>query len=233
MPGCATCPPAVKSVLRRRVRSDLYRVRAIKEMTTAVNRLITDLTDKVTADLTALIKLVGDIPSPVIDISEIINWLTCPLLPLAILEDPRVGQAAFDALDPKLQKQLLLSMLAAYVDDLDRIYREGLAALQSYDLIRYLQKYLDELRRLDLDAESFARSVTICATVFGLGRADSGCMQEYEDGPYNEFVEEISTFSFTGLYPSGFDPNVTAIMDHMAEAEAKLKAWRLIIVTGL
>jgi hypothetical protein len=233
MPGCATCPDPVKSVLRRRVNLDLQRVRAIKQMTTAVNRLVTELADKVTADLSLLIQLVGNIPEPVIDISELINWLTCPLLPIAILEDQRVGQAAFDALDPAVQIQKLKSMLAAYVEDLNNIYRTALRALNSYDIIALLQKYLDELKRIDLDAESFARSVAITATVAGLGQADAGCLTEFNEGPYAEFAQEITTFSFTGLYPTGFNANVATVMNHLAEAERKLSGWRVLIVTGL
>lgn len=233
MAGCATCPPPVKAVLRRRVSRDLHRVRAIKDLTTALNRLLTELVVKVTNDLTALIALVGNIPEPVIDISELIDWLTCPLLPVAILEDQRVGQAAFEALDPDTQIRALKGMLAAYVEDLETVYRTGVAALESYELIQLLQKYLDELKRIDLDAESFARSVVITATVAGFAISDDGCKEEYIEGPYAEFADEITNFSFTSTYPQGFDANVTVVMDQLAEAETKLAGWRLLIVTGL
>jgi len=233
MPGCATCPPPVKAVLRRRVNKDLARVRAVKEMTTALNRLLTELVDKATADLIRLIRMVEAIPEPVIDITELINWLTCPLLPVAILEDPSIAREAFEALDPRKQIALLKRMVAAYVDDLQNIYYTALRTLESYDLVKMAQKYIDELKRIDLDAESFARSVIITATVSGLGEADDGCKAEFFAGPYNEFVEEISNFSFTGLYTEGFDANVQAVMDELARAEAKFAGWRLVIVTGL
>lgn len=233
MAGCATCPPAVKAVLRRRVQQDLDRVLFIKYLTTSFNRALNELAAKIANDLAALLNLVAAIPSPVIDLSEIIAWLTCPLLPIAILEDPSLKNDAFEALDPRQQKRILLAMLSAYVDDITNIYMTGLRALESYDLIALAQKYLDELKRLDLDAESFARSCIITATVAGLGIVDDGCKEEYNIGPYARFTEEISTFSFTSTYPSGFDPQVATVMDALANAEAKMAGWRLLIVTGL
>ena len=233
MAGCATCPDPVKAVLRRRVAGDLARVRAVKYATTALNRALTELANKISDDLVALIAMVGNIPEPVIDLSELIAWLTCPLLPIALLEDPSLKNDLFHVLDPEIQKQKLKSMLKAYVEDLSRIYDEALRRLNSYDLIRLAKKYLDELRRIDLDAESFARSLIITATIAGLGVVDPGCAVEYNAGPYAAFALETSTFVFTDLYPSGFDPQVAAVMDQLAEAERKLSGWRLLIITGI
>lgn len=212
---------------------DLDKVLSIEQLTRDLNQLLIQLVAQIGNDLVKITALVQAIPDAVLDISDLVDWVTCPLLPLAILEDGRAGQAAFAALDPNLQVQKLKDMLSAYVDSLSAIYFAGLEALNSYGLIKLMTGYIDQLKRIDLDADSFARSVTITATIAGLALSDAGCAQEYVQGPYADFAAAITDFTFTGLYPGGFDAVVTPVMDQLSQGEARLGAWRALIVTGL
>lgn len=222
MPGCGSCPDFVKAVLRARVSQDLRRVRAIKAMTGAFNEALTGLIDRVDQDELDVIN--NNIPGPFsLTPSDVVNLFLCPLFPLALLEDPTMTTAVFSNADSDYQLSKVKDMFRKHAQQVGESYDNALKNTKSYEVTSIADRYMSELKRINLNASNYARSVIICATIIGLSGVDDSCAKEYQEGPYNEFSNEISTFAFTGLYPAGFDRRVSTLINRVAVARNKIE----------
>ena len=83
MAGCSTCPDLVISVLSEDVYDTLYRIQRMREITRIFNTFFQSVSSQILQEIQALVDLIPD--PPYLDLNGLINLLTCPLLPQAIL----------------------------------------------------------------------------------------------------------------------------------------------------
>lgn len=218
--SCESCPDSVTFTLRDIVQAELDKVRAIKSLSDVVSNALRDVAALAINVIDTALDAIPVLPG--LDFSEIFEYLTCPLTPLAL----GVDFAEFaDALDPTVQLQRLKSLGKSLLAKARRDYESILAESDYSQVIALARRYSGEFTRIKFDVVSFTKAIVISATVLAV------CGQgEYEEGPYLEFANEISTFSLTGGVPSNVDVNVSALLQRLIEAETRLKAAALALV---
>lgn len=214
------CPDAVVFALRGRVQSALDQVRAIIDLSTFLNRALEEIAG-IAAD--ALDGILPSIPSvPAIDFSDILSYLSCPLTPLALalgdLEE-------LTALDSNVQLRKLRTLAKSSIDQARQDYEDALDAAPERQVIGLLRKYVNEITRVRFDETVFAEAVLIAASVLSLCGEE-----EYQEGPYQDFANNVQGFSMTGGVPSSLDPNVGAAVQRLLVAEAQFKAAAAALV---
>lgn len=218
--ACSGCPDAVTYTLRDVVQVELDKVRAIKNLSTVVSRALQDTAALAIETLDAALDLIPTLPG--IDFTEILSYLTCPLTPLALAVD--FDQFA-SALDPTVQLQRLKALGRASLNAARREFEAFLDASDFKQIIGLARRYAGEFTRIKFDAVSFAKAIVISATVLAVCGED-----EYRDGPYLEFANELTNFSLTAGVPTGIDTNVAALLQRLIEAESRFKLAALALV---
>ena len=86
------------------------------------------------------------------------------------------------------------------------------------------KQYYEDLKRIALDVEVLAYAVAITEYVKGV------CPDEFDNGPYKEFEDEVDGFSLDGLFVpvDDLDPEVVDTMLELGAAEAIFEAWRVL-----
>ena len=218
--ACENCPDAVTFTLRDIVQTELDKVQALKNLSTVVSRALQDVAALAIETVDAALELIPTLPG--LNFSEILGYLTCPLTPLALAVD---FEQFASALDPTVQLQRIKSLGRASLNASRRAYEDFLAASDFRQVIGLARRYSGEFTRIKFDAVSFAKAIVISATVLAV------CGQtEYQEGPYQEFANELTTFSLTGGIPSGIDVNVAALLQRLIEAETRFKLAALALV---
>lgn len=209
------CPDAVTATLRRIVQDELDKAKAVLRKTGLFNAAVGDSVGAVGLDLD---QANAEIPLPLaLDPSTILQYLTCPLLPLAI--GVQAGDIA--SLDQTALFTKIKGLGKGELDQARRNYDVSLESSSNAQLIKIARTFVKELLRIDFSQVTFARAVLISATVLQL------CGQEeYTEGPYQEFANIASQISFSGGVPSGLSPNAAAIVSKLLIAETKFKALR-------
>lgn len=220
--SCDTCPELVVGTIAREVQRTLDKVRRIKALTTAFNRLFSEIADKILDDLDALVDLIP--APPVLDISDIVAYYTCPLTPVALEIDLTILQK----MDPREVGVRIRRIMREEGNAVIALYEEAVRRLESYDLVRLVRKYIQEVYRVMEDAAAFVLEFPINA-----GRAllvKVLCPDIYEDSrrPFKALVEELTDWSFDGILPSGIDERGKDAVRILATAESKLLAWRTV-----
>ena len=217
---CRTCPDAVIYTLRDIVQTELDKVRALKNLSTTVSRALQDVALLAIETVDAALNLIPTIPG--LDFSEILGYLTCPLTPLALAVD--FDQFA-SALDPTVQLQRLKSLARATLNATRREFEAFLDASDFRQVIGLARRYAGEFTRVKFDVVSFSKAIVISATVLAVCGEE-----EYTEGPYLEFANELTTFSLTAGIPSGIDSNVAVLLQKLIEAETRFKLAALALV---
>ena len=213
MPSCGTCPDAVTFTLRRIVQDQLDNVRSIKSLTDALSRALQDIAGLADLDITGLLDGIPDIPA--IDFTDILGYLTCPLTPLALALD----LSQIQALDPTVQLQKLKRLAQSEIEQARATFEDALTASPYRQLINIARRFATEITRIRFDEVRFAEAVLISATVLAVCGTD-----EYQDGPYQDFANEVQDFSFVGGVPADLETNVAAIVQKLVQSELKFKA---------
>ncbi len=93
-------------------------------------------------------------------------------------------------------------------------------------LFDILKQFMRELDRICDGSATFLIRLAMTSANAALVR--TACPSLYEDGtlPYKAFVQEMSTFSFTGMLPSGIDDHLQPLMQPMAQIQAKIVGWQ-------
>lgn len=221
MGACDGCPDYIKAKVERPVSQALQQVKSVKKVINGFTSMTRDFTEDLVESMTvALDALVDAIPPPpTINVADIVGLITCPLLPLALAIDPSV----LAQLDPQKVVEMIKRSMKEYVDKLMNEYEDSKRALPTFPNLRVFDRFFKELKRLRVDTILIAQTTAACLYVRGV------CRDYYESGPFAEFMEEVSTFSVTGLIPSGLPDVVTPIMNKLNEGEAKLASWRLFV----
>lgn len=209
------CPDPVVYTLRGRVQRELDKVLAIKTATGFFNSATKDVVGGAGPDIdnaVAAIPSAGDL-----DFTDILEYLTCPLTPLAL----GLNLTDLSALDPTLLLNKVKGLRSGELENARKSYETSLSSSPSGGLIKIARKYTNELLRLQFDATSFTEAVIISATVLALCGSE-----EYEAGPYAAFANATSDFSFQNGVPSTLDQNAAAIVQKLLTAEAKFKQLR-------
>lgn len=220
--SCADCPELVVGTIAREVQKTLDKVRRVKELTRTFNRLLTEIQGKIEDDLQALI---DRIPTPpVLDISDIIDYYQCPLTPIAV----QIDLTILRNMDPRLVGQRLAVIIRSETEAVIRLYEEAVRRLRSYDLVRLVRKYIQEVYRVMEDATRFVLEYPV-----NLGRAllvKELCPDIYADPgrPFKALVDEVTTWSFDGLMPSDIDSRARSVVRVLAQGESKLLAWKTL-----
>lgn len=218
--ACENCPDAVTFTLRDIVQTELDKIQALKNLSTVVSRALQDVAALAIETIDAALELIPTLPG--LNFSEILGYLTCPLTPLALAVD---FEQFASTLDPTVQLQRIKSLGRASLNASRRAYEDFLAASDFRQVIGLARRYSGEFTRIKFDAVSFAKAIVISATVLAV------CGQtEYQEGPYQEFANELTTFSLTGGIPSGIDVNVAALLQRLIEAETRFKLAALALV---
>lgn len=213
---CLTCPEAVLSTLRRKVRGELDKLRAILSLARMFNEAFADLVGTAVEDADSA---VDGIPDPVsLGFLDILAYATCPLTPLAL----GLGELTeLTNLDPQAQLARIKDLSTGDIDDARSSYENVLENSVNAKLIKQARRFEREMRRLRFDADSFAEALVIAATV------QSVCGQEeFQFGPFQEFATLADGFSFVGGVPGILNQNLAALVQKLAQGEAKFKALR-------
>jgi len=218
--GCQNCPDYIKAAVSQPVDVALAQVLSVKKLVTSFNNFIRNFPqDALDAILSELSQIT--IPAaPVIDPGEILNILTCPITPIAIGLDPSI----LAAMDPTRVLVMIQQVMGRYLNELVRTYDQALRALEAWKTVKVLQQFFTDLKRVNLNALVIAEATALCAAVKAL------CLDFYTEGPFQQFDQEISTFSVTGFLPSGIDSKATSVMAKLQENELKIQAWRALAV---
>lgn len=218
--ACGTCPDAVTFTLRSKVEIALDQVRSIKELSFNYNRALQDVAGLAEGVVASIAAAIPDVPG--LDFGDILGYLTCPLTPLALA----LGNLnEFTELDPRVQLARLRGLIRAEIEYARRGFEDALAQIDFRNVVDIARKYVNEFLRIRFDAVAFAEAVVITATVYAVCGED-----EYVEGPYLDFANEVQDFSLTGGVPSSLDVNVAAIVQRLLEAETKFTALQASLV---
>lgn len=220
--SCDTCPELVVGTIAREVQRTLDKVRRIKALTTMFNRLFGEVADKIQDDLEALVALIP--APPVLDISDIVAYYTCPLTPIALEIDLTIIQK----MDPREVGVRIRRIMREEANAVIRLYEEAVRLLKSYDLVRLLRAYLREMYRVMEDASAFILEYPINAGRAALVKVLCPGIYADQSRPFKPLIDELTNWSFDGILPSGVDERGQAIMRTLARGEAKLLAWRTV-----
>ncbi len=220
--SCDTCPEVVVGTIAAEVQRTLDKVRRIKYLTTVFNRLFSELAGKIEDDLSALIDLIPT--PPVLDISDIVAYYTCPLTPIALEIDTTV----FQNMDPRLAAVRLRRVMQAETNAVIALYEEAVQSLRSYTVVRLIRKYVQEVYRTMEDAAAFVLEYPI-----NLGRSilvRELCPDIYDSDarPFKALVEELQDWTFDGILPAGVNSEAESVIRILATGEARLLAWRTL-----
>lgn len=215
------CPDPVIQTLRAVVQTELNRVRQILRLSGFFETLSDEALGEAGVDIDAAVNV---IPSPIsFDVGEIASYLTCPLTPLAlaciILNDDDGG--GFGNQSPTSQVSRLKALYRRFIDDARNAYEQLLDDAPSASTIRIARRYERNLSRVGLTAASFAKAVTVTATVL-----DVCGEEEYTAGPYQDFANVAQGFDFVGGIPNSISGNAAALVSKLTAGETKFKALR-------
>lgn len=216
MPGCDDCPDFIKSAVRAPVQLALDQLLAIKKLTNALDVVLNDISSGVAATLTAV---VDAIPDPAdFGLTAILDTLTCPITPIALFLNP----TDLALLDPRELYKRLQGTIEAHIEKIIADYDAARTALADFNVIEIAKRSFDDLKRIELDAVNYARALAITVAVKGL------CLEEFAEGPYDEFEAESTGFTLSDLVPDSLGTNAKALLDELQRAENKFLAWRLL-----
>lgn len=209
------CPDGVIFTLRRTVQTELNKVRALLRLSRFFDSAVSGVIGEVDADVTSA---VNAIPDPIsIGFLDLVDYLTCPLLPLALGLD----LADFEDLDPTDQLNRVRSLKAGELNEARKGYENAIKEAETFRLIKIARNYTGELLRQRLTADSFTNAVIVSATVLAVCGAE-----EYNAGPYAEFANLTAEFTFENNVPSLLSQNSQAIVQKLLNAETKFEALR-------
>jgi hypothetical protein len=214
--ACTDCPEYIRSAVRRPVQDALDQVRSVKNITQFLNAAIAGKVGNAAASVAAVIATIP-LP-PVLDVSEIVSTITCPLTPVALALDPTL----LAALDPRVVVQPLQNTFAQFVRDLMRSYDDALEALAEASVVSIIRRVFDDIKNINFDAANLAKAIAITAYV------ETTCPEEYADGPYQDLDAELTDFTLDkGFVPvDQLEDDVRDVMLELGEGELKIAAWR-------
>ena len=216
--ACEDCPPFIRTAVEAPVVEATRNIRAIKQMSNFLNEalktLVEDLQSKI-ATVVAAIPL-----PPIVDLGFVVDLLTCPLTPVAVALDPVI----LAALDPEALWKQAQGAFQAYLSQIVSDYENALADLQEFNVVKLAKQYYEDLKRIALDVEVLAFAVAITEYV------KVTCPDEFANGPYQEFEDEVDGFTLAGLFVpvDELDPEVVDTMLELGAAEAIFEAWRVL-----
>ena len=217
--ACADCPDYIRSAVREPVAVVLGQVRSVKAIANLFNNALAGISD---IPLQAVCDIVDAIPvPPVLDLTEILDVLLCPLTPVAVAVDPTL----LATLDPTEQFRLIQDTFRRFLIRLVADYENALLSLIS-NTVNIAKRLFEDLKRINLDAILLVKAIAITEFV------ETTCPEEFVDGPYDELDEELENFDLTGFVPTtDLDPDVEALVLKLGEGETKLEAWRFAATT--
>lgn len=221
---CSNCPAQVINVIAGQVSDILGRVERMQELTVNFNAaFLRTLTVTIQDDLNAWIAAIP-LP-PVIDLTSILAYLTCPLTPLALNIDPLL----LANMDPRQLYYLLVDEWNQTAIDVNAAYIQSTANLNSARLIQFAQLYMQELYQTMGDPFEFQLNL---ATATGYTAYISQvCPDLYINPqyPFAAFTAAITDFTFNGLLPNGIDPAVLPVLNMVVEAETRILGWKTLL----
>ncbi len=212
--ACTNCPQFMKEAVRRPINEGLTKVQTLKKMTNIINDALSTILGDAATDIDAIVTALPD--PPVLDLSYMVSILTCPLLPFAIAADLSILQK----LDPRELAKMVQAQMKGYIKTLQRNYQDALKELDSWPAIKLAQNFYRDFKRLGFDAVLMVEVQAATAAIKII------CPEEYAEGPYEAFDEEVQGFSLTGLLPSGLSEEVNDVLTALQGGEIKLEAWR-------
>ena len=214
------CPDYIKGACRRPVEIALSQVLTLQKRVTAINEALTGVIGDTAAEVAAVVALLPlppGWPIPLLSLADIIDLLTCPLTPAALALEP----ALLTNMDPSEIYTRVQDVMGRYAQQVNRSYEEGLDALDPQALSP-LRRFYRDLRRINLDAVTFAEAVALTVYVKAVDPT------EFSEGPYEEFEETITGFSVTGFVPSGLSADVDGAMVELLGGQAVVTGWRVL-----
>ena len=220
--ACVDCPDYIKATVAKPVEKALGQVRSVKKVTESFNAIVADFTDslvqEIVSDLTAVVNAIPD--PPTLALGDVVSLITCPLLPIAIGLDPSL----LSGMDPLSIINRIKATLKDYIEDITRDYEKALKVLSSWQNINIGKRFFEDLKRVNLSVVVLAEASLLSAFV------KSVCSDIYTGSVYEDFDNEMSDFSVTGILPVNLSETFQPVMTKLQEAEVKLGAWRLLAV---
>jgi hypothetical protein len=232
----STCPAQVIDVLANQASDLLGQIQRIVQLTYNFNgAFLQMLVVKVTDDLDAWIAAIP-LP-PTVSLTAILEYLTCPLTPLSLLENPGLwgpGPIDYTAilsntppgdLYRQLTQQWRQSAKAVRV-----AYEKSTAALNSAFLVQFMRMYKRELNQALGDPYTF--SLNLATALGNATYVSQVCPDIYQNPayPFAQLTEVLNTFTFDGFLPNGFDPSVLPVLNKVIEAETRILGWQTLLV---
>lgn len=214
--SCGTCPSAVTSVLRRKVQDELSKLLSVLKLSDFFNSAFGSTAGVAVQDVDGA---VDSIPLPIpLNFVDLLQYALCPLTPLALGID---DLGSLTSLDPTAQLAKIKSLSTGDIDNARQNYELALDNSPNAKLISQARKYQRETQRIAFTPQSFAEAIVIAATVQAVCGND-----EFVEGPYRAFALAADGFTFTGGVPGVLDTNLAALIQKLAQGEAKFAALR-------
>lgn len=214
--ACSLCPNYITAAVQKPVEEALGQVRSVKRRAQSVNAALKGIVGSAVADIAGVVSLIP-IP-PILDIPEIISIIACPLTPLALALDATL----IANLDPRELYGLVQKQIVQFTKDVIKNYEEGLKLLGSFKVVGIAKRFLEDLLRINLDAVLLAEATAIAVFV------QATCPEEFEDGPYQAFLDEITDFSLDGVVPSTLDSDVSGVLTQLQVGDTQISAWKTL-----
>jgi hypothetical protein len=185
------------------------------------------LADKIVDDIS---NLAGTIPTPSIpdfgNPLQVLQLLTCPLTPLALVEDPDL----LNEVDPNILRAKFSRIIRYQCQYVTANYEAHVDSLQSADIINMFRGFLKDVYRVLLNPTDFVISFALSSAYSLI--VQSICPDTFDDEtyPFKAFDEARSSFSFDGLVPGGMPSNATAVCSTLAVPELKLQDWQRLTI---
>lgn len=211
------CPDAVIAVLDKAVRVELDKLQGILSLSSAFDRALSGVAGVAIDQVRTAVDLIPTLTG--LNFADILQYLTCPLTPLALLID----FDAFKHLDPRIQIANLKAMFEHTIAEARKAYEEALSGSAQREIINIAKRFANEFARVRLDPVGLAKAVAISAAVFTL------CPEVYETRSFKRLADIAENFSLTSGLPTGLDDEVAELIGVLQLGEAKIEALKAFI----
>ncbi len=222
--GCGSCPPAVVAILEKKLKPVYTALQSAQQIVDSLNGLSEFVTSFVLDDIEkALLTLpnIGALP-----ITDMLNYFTCPLTPMALMwsyldsqadsKDPDFANL-IKAMDPRTALEEIKKMLLAWVEKVKQQYLNALELCPSKKIIRLIKALIDAWGRLEINPKKIAKALITVAY------AKAVCGSSYSGSVFHKIEQLLASGTILAGIPAKIDKKVAVIVVKMVGAEILLR----------
>lgn len=103
---------------------------------------------------------------------------------------------------------------------------EDLSGVDNTGFVRLMYRLAEELRLTFRDADEYLVKLAVTSGSAALVRSTCPSVYARTDLPFLQYEQEMSSFSFDGILPSGFQGETRRMMELFAQIQLKLARWQ-------